>query len=144
MIDQREISVENAATAGDAAAMWWSMALTKPKFDNGTDDPTTRSLAELAATADRRSPADLEIFAVVLSRKLNEQLQSSSNDYIVREYGIELDVDYYPNRFLAECATEAGLTIALWPWKTNMFVKANEVSVSYGYGAERKIVWKKD
>lgn len=53
-------------------------------------------------------------------------------------------MDYGPNHILAKAGKKAGFANAMmFPWKTRMTVAEDLVSVSAGYGAKRKILWKK-
>lgn len=136
--------IENARTAGDAAAMWWVNVLQNPKLDNGDTSEIGAMTALLGMMSQRPQPIDgLEAFAVILSEKLNEQLKEP--DGYVSRYGISLGVDYDPDLTLRECAERAGLRLGMgsWPWKTHMWVKPDEVTVSYGYRAEPQVIWSK-
>jgi len=54
-----------------------------------------------------------------------------------------LDVDYHPTAPLTEAAERAGLKLGIsdWPLKTMMWVKANRVEVSHGYGGVTKEIY---
>lgn len=138
--------IKDAPSAAQAAALWWTNVLTSPKLDNGDTSETgqTTALMGLLAQVSRPQPADgLEAFGVILSEQLAALLQED-NGYVAR-YGITLDVDYNPDRLLSECAERAGLRtgLASWPWKTTMWVKPDEVTVSYGYRAAPVVIWTK-
>ncbi len=130
-----EQTIQEAATPGEAAAMWWAQVLQDPKLDNGDDNPMTAVLAALTKESTPSQPTDrLEKFKELLIIKLNER---------VTEYGLSFGVDYHPDIILLECAEAAGLQTGLtdWPWKTHMWVSQTKVSVSYGYGAEAQVIW---
>lgn len=137
---------QNAKTAGDAAAMWWASVLRDPKLDNGDDNPMTALLTAMSKETLPGQPMDgLEQFATILAERLNQQLTGDDPNGYTARYGITLSVDYHPDMLLSGCAQQAGLRggITDWPWKTCMWVKPDEVSVSYGYLAETQVIWTK-
>ena len=142
MTTQQEI--QDVETPAEAAAMWWASVLRDPKLDNGDGNPLTAVLT--AMTKDGRpEPATdvLDQFKANLIERLNESL-NAADDYTTR-YGIDLSVDYHPDSVLLDCADKAGFRGGMtdWPWKTTMFVKPEEVSVSYGYRASYEVIWVK-
>ncbi|PIE00425.1 MAG: hypothetical protein CSA81_13745 [Acidobacteria bacterium] len=140
----KKLSPQEANTPGEAAARWWTSVLRDgPKFDNGAELPPIMQVV-MSLSEDYRPeyPDDsLSRFEAILAHKLD---QSIGGDYA--SYGISFGVDYHPDAFLEECARQAGIFregVTEWPWKTHMWVKPDEVSVRYGYGAEREVIWKK-
>lgn len=119
-------------TARKAAELWKKM-LASPKFDNG-DETEKGGLATLLAHLVPVNTTEdlLDKFA----EKLVEQIMTpgkSDPDYFP---GSNLHVDYGPDLTLSECAEAVGLKCQ-FPWKTNMWIRRDVVSVSHGYGAEQ-------
>ena len=136
--------IQDVKTPAEAAAMWWTSVLRDPKLDNGDSNPITAVLNAMTKEG-RSEPATdvLDQFKANLIGRLNESLDGA-DDYTAR-YGVTLDVDYHPDRVLSDCADKAGFRggMTAWPWKTTMWVKPDEVSVSYGYGADVEVIWVK-
>ena len=136
-------AIEQARTAGEAAALWWAQALQAPKHDNG--DPFTMALvdmpSEYAPKADKPNAA-LNKFTEQLAAKLDVLLADPDKGYMPRS-GIVIGVDFDPNPMLYSTANEAGLDVGFngWPWKTTMWVRPDEVTVRYGYQADLEVVW---
>ncbi len=119
-------------TARKAAELWKNM-LRSPKFDNGDTSPMGDMATMLAEMIPVNTSDDLlEAFA----EKLAERIMTPSEKYPEYFENATLRVDYDPDLTLSECADEVGL-ICQFPWKTNMLVRSNVVSVSHGYGAEQ-------
>jgi len=73
-------------------------------------------------------------FAEALEALIDDLLRGTT-------YGVSLGVDYAPDRDLADAAQATGISLSRFPWKTNMWVKADHVTVSAGYAAPVQIVW---
>lgn len=139
-------TISNAATAGEAAAMWWISALQDPKLDNGDDGPTMSWLIAMSRELNPPQPTEgLGQFGVVLAKQVNQLLDSDRLDAYTAHYGIRLNVDYTPDGLLLECAEQASLRcdVGDWPWKTSMQVKPDKVSVWHGYTAKEEIIWQR-
>lgn len=138
-LDLVEETLKTAPSAGAAAGIWWATVLMDPKHDNGADDEAnvlSRMMADML-TADHPAEAGaLDLFAGYLKEEVDKMLEDG------RDW-ISFGVDYHPDRILADCAEKAYVTVPMmgWPWKTNMWVTPRNVKVSYGYGAEAKIIW---
>lgn len=55
--------------------------------------------------------------------------------------GLDLVHDYGPDKALANAAREAGIAGMVFPWKTVMWIKADEVKVAYGYRAAPEVIY---
>ena len=145
-----DVDISTAKTAGAAAAMWWASVL----HERDVPDLNNPLLRAALAAGGKVPPAQddaLLRFANILANRLNQQLTAATTDpnsldgsFIIR-WGINLKVDYHPKDLLAECARQAGFNggISEWPSKTTMFVKPNEVSVSYGEGSPFVVIWRR-
>lgn len=120
-----------ARTARKAAELWKNM-LRGPKFDNG-DTSLSGGMATVLAGMIPVNTTDelLGAFADKLAERIMTPSETSPDYY----NSASLHVDYGPDLALSECADAVGLKCQ-FPWKTNMWVRGDMVSVSYGYGAE--------
>ena len=114
----------------DRAVELWKRMLRNPTFQHTRPGEGTRNeemtqllAASIAKTGDEES---LERFGVEL-RKI---LTTPQRGYCPRSIGS----DYGPDTYLFEAATRAGFT-GTFPWKTDMYVNDDCVSVSVGYAA---------
>lgn len=132
MSSEREPSME----IWERAAELWVCLLRNPKYDNLGDGPSSPEermscgMASVMASMLPNNATDeiLELFRAALLRRMTDTSKSvySRNS---------LHVDYGPDEILGDAAKEAGLKMQ-FPWKTNMWVGDNNVSVRNGYGAE--------
>lgn len=124
-------------TPAKAAAEWWATAIQAPRFDNG-DTGMGSLLAGALATmvaANQPAPSDHAQRGFVVSLAARVETMLRRGDYC------SLGVDYGPDANLANSAEDAGLSTARFPWKTNMWVTPDRITVSAGYGAAEKLVW---
>ncbi|WP_426106402.1 hypothetical protein [Massilia sp. TSP1-1-2] len=125
----------------DRAVELWMRALGAPVYRNallGTPDGIAMApvMALAAMLPKNNTPDILAAFGVALKRRLLEKQTSTHNpDY--HFYADTLCVDYDPCPMLAAAAAEAGLKME-FPCKTHMWIAANYVSFSMGYGARDK------
>jgi hypothetical protein len=124
--------VQTAASASEAAALWWAGVLRDPALKSGIG-----FVDAVAATNEGPVQADdkLASFANLLAERLSARL--SEEDAII------LMVDYGPDKLLEECADLAELEddICAWPWKTTMRVRCDEVAVINGFGGSPEVIW---
>lgn len=135
-----------AETPAEAAAAWWASALRDPKLDNGEDNPMLDVLVAVARQTRSEPAAEaIDQFKANLIEKLNELLDGLA-PYDARHFGVDFGVDYSPDDVLWECAEKAGISAGMidWPWKTTMWVKPQEVSVSCGYGRPIEVIWARE
>ena len=127
--------------AAIVAAKWWTDIISSPNlnsFNNG--DRTSESsffvmmLAHMNAMNHVATQEQLDKFNEILSKKISDELDSSSQ--------VDLDCDYGPCVFLGEAAEEAGIDISLFPYKRMMWITCTSVEVKDGYGAEVKIIYR--
>ncbi len=85
----------------------------------------------LLLQADEKADQDNESIDA-FEQELITILESQDAEYI------HLGVDYRPDHILQEAATKAELDLGMTslPWKTTMWIKSGEVTVSEGYGAK--------
>lgn len=118
-------------TAKRAAELWKSM-LEQPKFDNGDNSFQGGMAAAMATMIPTNTTTELlDAFA----EKLVERIMTPSERDPEYFDSANLCVDYGPCPALAESAEAVGLKCQ-FPWKTNMWVHANDLSLRHGYGAE--------
>lgn len=126
------------------AAKWWADKLRGPaKMDAGSSidghRDTNLEMAEVMATmlhaTEERPASDADKLEAAIAAWVDERLAKAT-------YAITLSTDYGPDYELAGIARSAGigLGMASLPWKTVMWIRAGDVSVSEGYGAETKKV----
>jgi len=132
--------------AAVAAANWWAAAIGAPTFritdrNSGPEDQEIGMVAALTGHmfADKHpiTGDQAAVFAEELAKTITEELGR------VR-YHVTLGVDYGPDQELSEAAEKAGINGSRFPWKTNMWVKADVVTVSAGYRGAEQIVWASD
>lgn len=121
----------------EIAATWWADVL-KPgtKQDNGEDfGPIESMLVTVCALKFQPTPEQIEVF----KNELKTILDSDESIDI-------LSTDYACGVGLRKAAEVAGISSSCppFPMKTVMWVNADRVSVSYGYGAKAKFLWVKD
>ncbi|ACA57539.1 hypothetical protein FDC45_15835 [Clostridium botulinum] len=116
------------------ASEWWADKVANTKFDNG-DDSSNGEIATCLAVMNTKSVASIskEKFINKLSHIIEEQL--------LKEFNIELSVDYRACRELNESAEYAGISKNNFPWKTAMWIGKNHISVSYGYRAKEEYLY---
>lgn len=144
-------------TAGQAAGKWWADKLRRPNDvqDNGGRDELNNKIRPTLSSITKTFCADLdeatiqkfqdEIVKIVDDRLgFLEDMQSKFPDGM---YGssIGLVVDYEPQWMLREAYVAAGLDTRkhLLPYKTDMEVSLDRVTVKCGYDAPRVEVWKR-
>ncbi len=137
---------QNADIVGDypeyvkVAANWWANIIVNPKFDNGDDsnaDGMAFLLTMMVNSKSSISKEQIDIFRKELADIIVEQMKSSRNGEC------NLDVDYEPDMLLHEAAHKAGIDDMGFPWKTSMVISKDKVSVSVGYAADWKTLWRK-
>ena len=136
---------QNAEIGGDypeyvkVAVNWWANAIVNPKFDNGDDSVAgemTFLLAMMVNSKNSISKEQIAIFKKELAQLIIEKMDSS----FVGE--CRLGVDFHPDRLLYTAAQKAGIDNNMgFPWKTNMRITKNNVSVSAGYAAPWETLW---
>lgn len=140
----------NETIIDKACSLWVSM-LSDPKFDalgknKDRDDPNgsmflAQSLVKMNALGHKASSECLEKFSTVLKKYLmnkttydREQKKMIFSDK--GSYELYLSTDYHPDIVLSQVAEESSISKELFPWKTNMNIDQNYLSLRYGYGAE--------
>lgn len=138
--------------AAKVAADWWYNVLHNPKFDNGDGFQSAFADVMYIASQPRMqqaiTPERLAAFRDNLEETLNTILAKNDKFYPGNvQYAFILRVDYHADRDLYNAAVKAGIPehtaggILMWPCKTTMRIKTNEVAVRYGYGAEEQVIW---
>lgn len=114
------------------AAKWWREAYERPRFDNG-DQSAGGGLAMMMAMMLSDRPSD------DVADKFEEELYTRILDKISNTtYSICIGVDYGPDKILSDACEASGMSVNNSPWKTNMTIDQDSVSVSAGYGASYK------
>lgn len=114
---------------------WWANALLNPKYDNGAgDDPLALFIK---AKSPKITSPQIKFFKDELARYLKVNLNFK------KKYAFCLGVDYTPDFRLSQCLRSAGIdsSIISLPWKTNMWISENKISVRCGYGAHIQILY---
>lgn len=124
------------------AVNWWANAIVNPKFNNGDDsmdDEVAFLISMMFSSKNSISKEQIDIFKKVLADIIVEQIESS----YYRE--CRLGVDYHPDMLLYSAAKKAGIdgAMGLFPWKTNMCIRKEKVSVSAGFAAPWETIWAK-
>ena len=129
--------------AAIAAAEWWAGAVGAPSFNHVSNEERddisdmTQMMASMLAAKFEVSEEAGAKFATELAKIIDKQLTD-------RDWGVTLGVDYGPDRELAEAAEKAGINRSRFPWKTNMWIKHDHVTVSAGYRAATELIWASD
>lgn len=124
----------------DRAVAIWRKLVENPKHDNMGDTGTPQerftmamgsSLAKLIPNT-ASQPGVLDKFCEALRAALlkEEKVSYGSGS----RYEQSMHVDYGPDQTLANAAEAAGLKLE-WPWKTNMWLAEDSLSLRYGYAA---------
>lgn len=118
--------------------LFWSEKIQQPINQNNGDDSENGGMSfmlmNMAANGAQKSitPDKIKVFEKSLTERLMA-IESKSN------WEKALDVDYHPNRLLAESATEAGIDLGVFPCKTYTCIQeGNKVIGAMGYHGERK------
>ncbi len=112
----------------ETAVEWWGNAITNPKFDNGASDPANLMAAAMARML-KTSISEKKIQA--FKAELSKLIKNADHNY-------HLSCAYGPDVILGKAMKAALIPYSQAPWKTNMDFRDGKVTVSYGYGAERK------
>lgn len=125
-------------TAIQAAAKWWADTIAgPPKFDNGDRSDAGFMSMGLASLLADKQPKPTEAQLASFQRELAEYIETSLQSGRM----FDLFCDYGPGRDLAEIGLRNGISDALFPWKTCMWVYRGHVSVRHGYGAETQRIF---
>ncbi len=122
-----------------AAAKWWTDLLRKgAEWDNG-DDRCNAFTSTLSSVFPKAVPTEtqLETFYEALKANLKTTLRSDGTTQVY--------VDYHAPDVLMDAATSAGINangMTTFGCKTCMWITPHKVSVSQGYGAPEKTIWK--
>lgn len=144
MSDQQNPTPTPERQAARAAADWWAKAVGAPTFratdeNSSPEDQANMGLAGMMASAVADLHPVSERAGAKFAEALAEAIEKTLRD--AGKWGVSLDVDYGPCRMLHEAATTAGVNGSRFPWKTNMRVTTEHVTVSAGYRAADQLVW---
>lgn len=121
------------------AAKWWADKLRNVglgNFDNGDSSSAgglAMILAGMLAMDTQPSDESIDLFEKELAETIKEQVE--------RRGSMTLSVDYGPDYILGSLAEKTGVSTNGFPWKTTMWVRENEVTVSAGYAAPAKTIF---
>ncbi len=132
---------------GRAVALWMTM-LSSPKYDNlGENSPESPdSIASnkfssfLAGALPKNNTSEViqrfgvELHKILMAPFTWEYEQNGEKKSITHQTVSYLGVDYAPDAALRVAAERAGLKME-FPWKTNMHLGNEYVSLGYGYGS---------
>lgn len=117
------------------AAVIWRRLLETPEYratneNSGPEDIRNMGMAAFLARSipTNSTPGLLDQFSDELQRRIEAHIESEG-------FAPYMHVDYGPDEILAESAKAVGLEIQ-FPWKTNVRLRRDAVSVSAGYVAE--------
>ena len=116
-----------------AAVNWWRKTLVSPKMDNGNSQMGLFMALLGSAVNSGNIKEAINGFCAELTKLLCEKFAAGTES-------VSLNVDYGPDWLLAEAAEKAGARLQ-FPCKTHMWVKKDEVTVSYGYRAPYEEIW---
>lgn len=95
-------------------------------------------MAMMVSSKSSISKEQIDTFKKALADIIVEQLESSYYEEC------RLGVDYHPDMLLYSAAQKAGINDDMgFPWKTNMCISKEKVSVSAGYAAPWETLWTK-
>lgn len=121
------------------AVNWWANVLVSPKF--GKDDIANEGMAFLmtsvANSKNSISKEQLSVFKEELAQLIVAKMKSSLSE------DCNLSVTYNPDKLLFTAARKAGISVMSFPWKTNMHISKEVVSVLTESVIGRKTLWKK-
>lgn len=138
----------------DKACELWVNMISNPRFNalgkkenrvQGDDPNGSMAMAQgiAAETASRIevSPESFDNFAATLKALLMSKtsFDNERKEIIFADdgwYQTSLGVDYHPEMVLSQAAKQEKIPHELFPWKTNMYLSGEYISLSYGYGAE--------
>ena len=122
----------NTETARKAAKWWADHLRGSAILDNGDNSPenvTARGIAPMLQAKEKagQTPTQIDSFESELAKLLSG---------LDRSY-VSFGVDYNPDRILEESAQAAGLQLGMTtlPWKTQMYIEGEVVTVREGYRA---------
>ena len=125
-----------------AAAKWWADVLRGPtKFDNGDNSQAggmAWAMATMAASESKPAPDVIDRFEAELRQSIAQYVNERDG-----RFWPTVATDYGPDRILSDAFERAGGKGAglVFPWKTVMWVRPDEVTVRYGYGAPEQVIY---
>ena len=127
------MSKENILTEKEAlaekAANWWADQISNPRFDNNPDSMAAVFASILASSSASKVNDDQR-------SKFIEKFKEIFIDKFNRFSRFSIDVDYGPEKDLADAMEYAEIPLSNAPWKTCMIVDSrnNTIEVKMGYG----------
>lgn len=121
----------------NAAVGWWADKISNPGIQSNRATDSANVMASLLATTlalDNVPTADqIVVFRETLTDTIKKYGESHNDMW--------LSVDYHPCKALADAAEKAEIKTLVFPWKTNMLVAHDKVTVSVGHGASLKVIY---
>ena len=126
-------AINEAATV---AAEWWTEKISGNCQHSNGDASLSSMITMCLADRGQEKPnlEQLDTFKAAVIKGIEEYPYS---------HEIDLYCDYGPGLILRDAANEAGINHLNFPFKTGMFVSANQVRVKDGYGKPYEIIWQK-
>lgn len=118
----------------ERAAEVWMRLLRSPEYENGERGFPQKAF--MLSMTDKLKPNLTEEELQAFKRELFIILRDGHDTQWGRDFPTHLGVDYGECPALAVAAARAGVTIKLWPFKTNVYIRRDSVGVSAGYAAE--------
>lgn len=132
--------VASASDAPEALARWWAVKIGRPIWhDNGDKSEHGFMAGALMGIVASKDPdpdaASYDAFVIRLAGRIRESMSIGSRPWA------SIGTDYAPDRELGDSATEAGIPLSRFPWKTNTWATPDHVTVSDGYQGRQVLVW---
>lgn len=122
-------------------ADWWFDIFIGPQDkDSGARGDMPSLMAEGLATTIANRHRVNENQRQPFRDALRKSMEAWLDRYTATKW-IGLCCDYGPGEPLASAMREAGIHESRAPWKTNMYIRSNGVTVSAGYGSPPEFLW---
>ena len=135
-MNQQPTSPNDAASAAEAAALWWSHAVVEPGVDcEGKGAVLIAALISRDPKNKQPTEQQLETFKSCLVAILNKDLSGTVSD----GYGVALSVNFHPSTRLKQAAADAGLDLyptACTSQPATMVVYKTKVTLTRGQTPE--------
>ena len=124
--------IEKIQKIARIASSWWASVINNPKMDNGDNSQEGQfcmllsKLCTVRLNLEEQKRFSNELYNIIIDK--------------IKDYDnlnkLWLDVEYAPNKYLAQAADIAHIKYNNFPIKTTMRITKHCVRVRYGYGAD--------